>query len=113
MKRAVVLFALVLVLGPLWGEETVTYEPYQSGEFPTWAYELRRGETIFFGSWVITFPAVALGWHAVNALGGDLPTEPAFDTALKQASVACCLSLGIALADWIIGKVQAPHAQTP
>lgn len=106
MKRCLATVLILLLLLPLSAAETVTYEPYQSGEFPQWAYELRRGETLFFGSLVITFPMVVLGWNGINLMGGDLPTSPAFETTLKQAGVACVLSLGIAIADWIIGEVQ-------
>ncbi|MDD7201264.1 MAG: hypothetical protein SPF89_01785 [Sphaerochaetaceae bacterium] len=110
MKRFLATVLILLLLLPLAAAETdsttVTYEPYQSGEFPQWAYELRRGETLFFGSLAITFPMVVLGWNGINLMGGDLPTSPAFETTLKQAGVACILSFGIALADWIIGEVQ-------
>ncbi len=107
MKKVLFFMIFLMATMPLAAaDEKVTYEPYQRGEFPQWAYELRRGETLFFGSLVITFPLAVLGWNSINALGGDLPTSPAFDTTLKQAGVACVLSLGIALADWIIGEVQ-------
>ncbi len=113
MKRCLATILALLLLFPLSAvgtdSKTVTYEPYQSGEFPQWAYELRRGETLFFGSLVITFPLVVLGWNGINLMGGDLPTSPAFETTLKQAGVACVLSFGIALADWIIGEVQEKH----
>lgn len=110
MKRFVILFLAFLFLAlPLSASESgssPSYEPYQRGEFPQWAYELRRGESLFFGSLVITFPLVILGWNGINSLGGNLPTSPAFETTLKQAGVACALSFAIALSDWVVGEIQ-------
>lgn len=103
--------ALALVASPLSAAVETSYEPYVSGEFPQWAYELRRGETLFFGSMVITFPLVALGWEGIRALGGDLPGGNSIEVTLEKAGVASILSLGVAVTDWILGKVEA-HGQT-
>ncbi len=80
------------------------YEPYEEDEFPIWSMELRRAETIFFGSLVLTFP-VAMGIYSLaSTLGMPTPQEE-YKQVLQQALIAGGLSLIIAGTDWIIGMV--------
>ena len=62
MRRIIALLLAVLIALPPLAADTIDfeYEPYTEEEFPIWSHELRRAESIFFGSLVITFP-VAMG----------------------------------------------------
>jgi hypothetical protein len=107
VSRRILCICLILLLAlPVFSDKLPDYEPYQEQEFPLWSYELRRAETLFFGSLAITFPVTALAYNVINLLGGDLPTSPALTVTLRQAGVAAGLSLGIALADYIVGRIQ-------
>lgn len=90
---------------------TTDWEPYGEGEFPGWAYELRRGETLFFGSLAITFPLVALGCQGLRALGVDAPDDDSIWGVLEQAGIAAGFSFGIAFTDWILGKTGVKNAR--
>lgn len=79
------------------------YEPYTEDEFPLWTYELRRAESIFFGSLVITFPLSMAAYNIAANLGMNTPDET-YKQVLQQALWASGASLAIVLADWIIGK---------
>ena len=106
MKRLLALFiSLLLVIAPLASDPIAyEYEPYEEEEFPIWSMELRRAETIFFGSLVITFP-VAMGIYSLaSTLGMPTPQEE-YKQVLQQALIAGGLSLIIAGTDWIIGMV--------
>ena len=106
MKRVVAAVLIILtVLTPLSADPIeYEYEPYEKEEFPIWTQELRRAESIFFGSLVITFP-VAMGIYNLAAnLGMPTPSED-YQKVLQQALIAGGLSLIIAGTDWIIGKV--------
>jgi len=102
----VFLMVVLLAAAPLFSEKLPDYESYHPGEFPLWSYELRRAETLFFGSMAITLPVTILGYSLINTFGGNLPTEPALTVTLRQAGIAAGISLGIALADFIVGKIQ-------
>jgi hypothetical protein len=96
---AIVLF----VLSPLMSAD---YTPYQPEEFPQWSIKLRRAETLFFGSLPITIGVTGLACSAVQlASGNRLFAEPVQDS-LTVLSIAGILSLGIALADYIVGEMQ-------
>ncbi|MFA6776541.1 MAG: hypothetical protein WCQ66_06410 [Sphaerochaetaceae bacterium] len=105
-KRFVCLFLAFLLACPVFADKLPDYEPYQADEFPLWTYELRRGETLFFGSLAVTFPVTVLAYELINTFGGNLPTTPALDVTLRQAGVAAGISLGIAIADYLIGRIQ-------
>lgn len=94
------ILALPLMADPIQYE----YEPYTEEEFPIWAHELRRAESIFFGSLAITFPLSMGAYALVTSLGVQGPSEP-YQQALIQLGVAAGVSLIIALTDWIIGAV--------
>lgn len=88
------LICMVLIVSfPLPGN-TQDYEPYDPMEFPAWARNLRRGEILFFGSLPITFAVTGL------LMPERRVSEPVRITA------ALSLSAGIALADYIIGRLQ-------
>ena len=106
MKKAIsLLLAALLLLSPLASDPIeYEYEPYEKEEFPIWSLELRRAESIFFGSLVLTFP-VAMGIYSLaSTLGMPTPSED-YQQVLQQALIAGGLSLIIAGTDWIIGRV--------
>ncbi len=74
------------------------YEPYTEMEFSSFAIDMRRAETIFFGSLPLTFLASSLAVGMVDAvLSTDLPT-----TGISLgASIG--LSLTIAVIDYVLG----------
>ncbi len=106
IRRAIaVLLIFLTVLGPVFSDPIeYEYEPYEEDEFPIWSQELRRAETIFFGSLVITFP-VAMGIYSLASSLGMPTPEKDYQQVLQQALIAGGLSLVIAGTDWIIGKV--------
>lgn len=106
MKKAIsLLLAALLLLSPLASDPIeYEYEPYEKEEFPIWSLELRRAESIFFGSLVLTFP-VAMGIYSLaSTLGMPTPSED-YQQVLQQTLIAGGLSLIIAGTDWIIGRV--------
>ena len=106
MRRVIALvLAVMLLLPPLAADPIVyEYEPYTEEEFPIWSLELRRAESIFFGSLVVTFPVVMGVYSLASSLGMQGPSEE-YQQVLIQAGIAAGLSLIISLTDWIIGKV--------
>lgn len=107
------LFLLVLLmfcfsLVPLASASLPAYEPYQEDEFPLWTYKLRRAEILFFGSFVITMAVASLGYNLVVNAGWVPRAKDDLSALLIQGSIAGGLSLGIAVADYIIGEVEAP-----
>ncbi len=109
MKRiiaVIVLMALcVSLLTAAPSLTTVTgYEPYAQEEFPRWSMLLRRGETIFFGSFPITLSLASLGYSTALALGANpISPSPAVET-VSLFSIAAALSLVIAVTDYILGE---------
>ena len=104
MRRIVAsLLIFLLLLSPVLADKIeYEYEPYEEDEFPIWSQELRRAESIFFGSLVITFP-VAMGVYSLaSSLGMPTPDNEATQV-LHQALIAGGLSLIIAGTDWLIG----------
>ncbi len=90
-----------LVISPV----NFEYEPYEEGEFPSWAMELRRADTIFFGSLAITVPVSALCFELANQLGA-----PGLgNTSVRlwsEIGTAVGLSLVITGIDWILGMME-------
>ena len=105
MRRLIALLLIILMVIPPVVADPIEYEyePYEEEEFPIWSYELRRAESIFFGSLVITFP-VAMGVYAIGRqLGMPTPSET-YQEVLVEAGIAAGLSLVIDLTDWLIGR---------
>nr|WP_321304206.1 hypothetical protein [uncultured Sphaerochaeta sp.] len=107
MRRVMVILLLLLMIFPLQlsADQLKGYEPYEEEEFPLWSYKIRRAETLFFGSMVITIPVAALLYRV--AVDSELITTPSSELQgfLMQGSIAAGLSLGISIADYIIGEV--------
>ena len=111
MKRLISLLLIISVLllpcysaAPQSTPVKYEYVPYEAGEFPEWAVELRRAESIFFGSFVIALP-VSIGVYNLAKSWGMPGSTPSME-ALYQVAGAAGIASVIALADWIIGEMQ-------
>ena len=111
LKRTYCLtLALLVFLGTvtparLLAEETEPV-PYEIGEFPRPVRELRRGEIIFFGSVPITFLLSGLSWELGQAAAGDSYPFSDEQHTYNILISAGALSLGIALLDFILGRLE-------
>lgn len=110
MKRIIALVLLLLMVLAL-PSETIKhsslgyeYEEYEEDEFPIWSNELRRGEILFFGSFVFTLPISSLALSGLDKVG-VISFNSNEDKAIKQVLVASALSLSIACIDWFIGRI--------
>lgn len=110
MKRIVALLLLLLIVFTL-PSETIKhsslgyeYQEYEEDEFPIWSNELRRGEILFFGSFVFTLPLSSLALTGLNKVGA-ISFNSNEDKAIKEVLVASALSLSIACIDWFIGRI--------
>ena len=81
------------------------YEEYEDEQFPIWSTELRRAETLFFGSYVFTIPIAGLALTGLKSVGAVSGTTTESD-AIITLSVASGLSLFVASLDWVIGRIQ-------
>ncbi len=110
MKRLIAILMILLLLSPslLLAEPLKEYVPYEEGEFPLWTYKIRRAEQIFFGSMMITIPVAALIYSL--AVNNDWIAQPTTEAQqyLVGAAIAAGLSLGVTVADYIIGEVRTP-----
>ena len=105
-KRLLALILIFsLVFSPLFADAELSYEPYGENEFPLWTMKLRRAESLFFGSLVLTLPLASLAWSVLSYF--DLvSTDSSLEAFGWQLLIASGLSLGISTADWIIGEVR-------
>ena len=111
MKRIIALFLIFSIVFSL-SAETIThssfnykYESYEEEEFPLWTIELRRAETIFFGSLVFTVPISSLALSVISNQG-IINFENSTQSALMTLSSAAGLSLVVSALDWILGKME-------
>ena len=74
--------------------------PYTVDEFPEWLRNVYRGEVLFWGSLPITYSVVSL---TGSLLSLEAATPEA--TILYKVGAASLLSLGIVLADYILGEL--------
>ena len=103
MKRAIAALMILILSFSLFADPIeFDYEPYEEDEFPIWLSEIRRAESIFFGSLVITFPLTAAGYSIASSLGADI-NDNQFALFWEQLGIASCFSLAIAGIDWLIG----------
>lgn len=111
MKKIIALILIISLVFSL-SAETIThssfnykYESYEEEEFPLWTIELRRAETVFFGSFVFTVPisSVAIGLLSNQGIINFNNTTQA---ALVNLSAAAGLSLVVAAVDWVLGKME-------
>ncbi|MDD2395228.1 MULTISPECIES: hypothetical protein [Sphaerochaeta] len=107
MRTLVLTLCLVLLCCslPLAAEPLKDYVPYEKDEFPLFTYKLRRAETLFLGSLVITLPVAMLVYSLAQKTNLIDPPASELQSLLVQGSIAASLSLGISVADFIIGEV--------
>ncbi len=112
MKKALIILLIVSLTLSSLGAERLThsslkyeYEEYEEEEFPIWSTELRRAETLFFGSYVFTIPIAGLALTGLKSVGAVSGTTTESD-AIITLSVASGLSLFVASLDWVIGRIQ-------
>lgn len=106
MKKLIALILLMTIaLSAVFSAEvSLAYEPYQKDEFPQWALELRRAETIFFGSFALTLPLAIGAYNIAINMGATAPEK--FSTAfMYQLAGAAGGALTITLVDWILGRM--------
>jgi len=103
-------------------------EPYEPGEFPDWAFDLRRAEIVLFGSlpFTLLFSRLFYGlgryaFHSYQA-GESVPEflPPLFapagsgdytaDDQLRIALLAVSASAGVALLDFVLGLLRADES---
>ncbi len=112
-KKRVALLLMTMLLftslcQPIWSAQDAVqdYEPYRKDEFPIWSGKIRRAEILFFGSLAITLPVTMLGFNVAQSQFGYIPQGTDTQKMLRQAGIAAGISLGIVLADFIIGEMQ-------
>lgn len=103
-KLISILLILIFLSSPIFAEAELSYKPYGKDEFPIWTMKLRRAESIFFGSLVLTLPITSLVWNLCENNGLITKIDRPMDKFLYQLGVASGLSLCISTADWIIGE---------
>jgi hypothetical protein len=101
------------------GTKNFEYEPYTQEEFPQWAHDLRRFETILIGSIPITFFFANIGFDTAAYVANDydqnyLPLffgsspekdELRYDTRMDRLAVSLSLSAAIAFLDYFLGRL--------
>ena len=102
-----ILLIFIIISSPIFAEAELSYKLYGEDEFPIWTMKLRRAESIFFGSLVLTLPITSLVWSICENNGLINRIEKPMDRFLCQLGVASGLSLCISTADWIIGEVSS------
>ena len=104
MRKAIAILLIFLMAIPPVFSDPIEYEyvPYEEEEFPIWTMKLRRAESIFFGSMVITFPLTVAGYSVASAFGAPIEGDE-FSLFWQQLGIASCFSLAIAGIDWLIG----------
>ena len=106
LRKTIALILIFSMLGCTRSAQAeLSYEPYGEDEFPIWTMKLRRAESIFFGSLVLTFPLAMLTWNLLDNFG-VVSSDSQLEAFGWQLLIAGGLSLGISTADWIIGEVQ-------
>ncbi len=102
------------------GYTGLDYEPYSPDEFPEWAHQLRRYETIFFGSLPFAFLFTSLGFdfyaYAANDFDsnylplflGTSPEKEDFNNRTVGARILVSISFSamIAYIDYLIEREQ-------
>ncbi len=116
MKRAVFVLVLFFFLFHTLGgkEQKASPEdpvPYKKEEFPQWAHDLRRFEVIAFGAFPLTYMIGSLGYGLYDVSTGGEGNFSFYGNRSQEdykilLITASTLSLGVAVADFIIGKIK-------
>lgn len=106
IKKTISLILLICFVSPmLFSSPFPEYSPYLQEEFPSWVHKLRRAESLFFGSLVISVP-LSLGINGIinSASPVALPSNDP-NLIMRQIGISVSISLMIVLIDYIIGEV--------
>lgn len=116
MKRLIAIFLFLSFSFSVFSAEMqIIPEEYQKEEFPGWIHDLRRGEIIFFGSLPFTFFLASEVYGTYRYFERDM--DPSYtpwplgspgyepDDQVVMIISGVLFSLGIALGDFIIGKI--------
>ena len=105
MRRTIaVLLVMSIIILPL----SSAPKEYTPDEFPQWAVEFRRAETIFFGSLPLTFLASTLAYETSIGLGMQPWTSDDTTRTLYMLSSAAAISLTIAIIDHLMDPEEEP-----
>jgi hypothetical protein len=80
----------------------LSYSPYQDDEFSPWMHDLRRAESLFFGSLPLTYGIASLSFTLFFDSGSPLTTQD----YINRLSAAALLSAAISAADFILGIIE-------
>ena len=85
--------------------------PYEDDEFPGWAHDLRRFEVIALGAFPLTFILSSLTFEIVqvsqeNNETFSLYSDKSQDDLEMLLITSAGISLGVAVADFIIGRIK-------
>ena len=125
MKRfikVIFAFSLLFCLGHLFfAAEDTDPVPYEEGEFPQWAYDLRRTEIITLGSMPFVSIGVTLGYGAFLMANGEISSFPnpfsSSSSVLSSDQVRniFLMTIGIStiygITDFIINYVKRKNSQ--
>jgi hypothetical protein len=106
--------------GAVWAQNAKnTVTPYDAGEFPQWAKDLRRFEVIAFGSFPFAFftasfitDSARFFQHNYNMAYAPWPLKPAgaydptTEEKLTTIGAAVALSISVAVIDFIIVQIK-------
>jgi hypothetical protein len=84
------------------GQGNLSYSPYQDDEFSPWMHDLRRAESLFFGSLPLTYGIASLSFTLFFDSGSPLTTQD----YINRLSAAALLSAAISAADFILGIIE-------
>ena len=106
MFRKLVICLLLLALGfsAFSATQLPEYVPYGEEEFPEWSRKLRRAEVIALGATAITYPLIGLFAKF---------DDSKMDGFLIKFGISAAAGAVIALADYIIGEVNANSKSKP
>ncbi|MCR5760774.1 MAG: hypothetical protein K6F82_02060 [Sphaerochaetaceae bacterium] len=92
-KKIIAVLLLVVFSCSLFALDMSNAREYEDSEFPKWALELRRAETIFFGGIPLVYPFAYL---AVDTLNGNTDFW-------NVMAITCAVTATISVVDFIIG----------
>lgn len=84
------------------GQVNLSYSPYQAEEFSPWMHDLRRAESLFFGSLPLTYGIVSLSFSLFSESDSLMTTQD----YINRVGAAALLSAAIAVTDYIIGIIE-------
>lgn len=93
-KKGIVILILICICSPVFTLDMKNAAPYEDGEFPKWALDIRRGEIIFFGSIPLAYAMTSL--VANSAFNANLDFW-------QTVGISAGISAAIVVIDYVIG----------